>query len=64
MRIGCGSSHFCYRFESGEDILFPTITQINQEKMAFEQANVSLTGDLIDDLAMVFRELVTKVGFH
>lgn len=32
--------------------------------MALDQANISLTGDLLDDLAMVFRELMTKVRFQ
>lgn len=32
--------------------------------MALDQANISLTGDLLDDLAMAFRELITKVRFQ
>lgn len=32
--------------------------------MVLDQANILLTGDLLDDLAMAFRELITKVRFH
>lgn len=32
-------------------------------KMAYEQYNVPLAGDILDDLAMAFRELITKVCF-
>lgn len=31
--------------------------------MAYEQYNVPLAGDILDDLAMAFREIITKVGF-
>lgn len=29
--------------------------------MALDQSNIPLTGDLLDDLVMAFRELFTKV---
>lgn len=31
-------------------------------KMAYEQYNVPLAGDILDDLAMAFREILSKVG--
>lgn len=30
--------------------------------MAYEQVNIPLAGDILDDLAMAFRELISKVG--
>lgn len=32
--------------------------------MALDQASIPLTGDLLDDLAMAFRELITKVCYN
>lgn len=32
-------------------------------KMAYEQYNVPLAGDILDDLATAFREIIAKVGF-
>lgn len=29
--------------------------------MAYEQHSIPLTGDILEDLAMAFRELITKV---
>lgn len=31
--------------------------------MAYEQYNVPLAGDILDDLAMAFREIISKVCF-
>lgn len=36
----------------------------NTRKMALDQASIPLTGNLLDDLAMAFRELITKVRFQ
>lgn len=32
--------------------------------MAFEQTNVPLAGDILDDLAQAFREIINKVCFN
>lgn len=31
--------------------------------MAYEQTNIPLAGDILDDLAQAFREIINKVGF-
>ena len=42
---------------------FANLNESIDLKMAYEQYNVPLAGDILDDLAMAFREIFSKVGF-